>query len=134
MTYALILLFTVTNTGLPLIKHMCQMMQTSSLEACDMCKVEEETTCCEENDNEVSFTVYQFSDCCQSEILLKPISDKFLSQKSNHDLQVIFSYPAFDSDNFNDISKSQAESYSTDKSPPFLSDNHIYLINSNFLI
>ncbi|MBM4176589.1 MAG: hypothetical protein FJ213_10535 [Ignavibacteria bacterium] len=134
LTFALILFFTVTNTGLPLIKHVCQMMETTSLEACDMCKVEEESNCCEEDNFEVSFTDNQFSDCCQSDIVLKPISDKFISQKANLENQFAPVHNFFSLTGLDDYSFTEIKTYSSDKSPPFLLDNHLYLINSIFLI
>lgn len=135
LNYALILFFTITNTGLPLIKHVCQMMQTSSFEACEMCKIEEEpSTCCEEDNFGVSFTDNQFSDCCQNEIVLMPIADKFIGQKANLEVHISNLTLVFNSNLIDGFSKSEIKIYSSDSSPPFLSDNPIYLFNSVLLI
>jgi hypothetical protein len=109
-------------------------METASLEACDMCRVEEKLNCCEEDNLEVSFTDNQISDCCQSDIVLEPISDKFIAQKANVENQIIFTHNLFTKADLDDLSFTEIKIYSTDKSPPFPLDNPIYLINSAFLI
>lgn len=111
------------------------MMQTSSFEACEMCKIEEEpSSCCVEDNFDVSLTDSQISDCCQNEIVLKPIGDKFIAQKANLENQISHVYNLFSIAGLDDFSSTEIKTYSTDKSPPFLLNNPIYLVNSTFLI
>lgn len=110
-------------------------MQTSSFEACEMCKIEEEPlSCCVEDNFDASFTDSQISDCCQNEIVLKPIGDKFITLKSNLEVSISNLTLAFNSNLIDGFLKSEIKIYSSDSSPPFLSDNPIYLSNSVLLI
>lgn len=126
-------LFLASTTGLPLILHYCQMMESVSLEVCEMHKEIIVSSCCdEENENEISFTSIQ-NPCCSDKIVDSSVKDNFVISKT--DLLSKIQLPVVLFINFNfDLSEISSNKFYTDTSPPPLIDNHLYLDNSILLI
>ena len=123
--------FLVSTTGLPLTLHLCQM--SDSEDVCEHIMVKK-TTCCEEGqDNAVTLSKGN-QNCCSTELVNHKVDDEFLSFKTQTTNSPVFNffYPTI---NQQDIFLSlNSKLFFSDSSPPFLSNNHIYLNISLLLI
>jgi len=130
----LALLFFVSTTGLPLIVHHCEMMESVSLEGCEMHKIKiPKTSCCEEENDSDTYFSKAYDQCCLVKIVDSSVKDNFIVFKN--DLSKETQLPIISTTNIcNFISLNSSKEFYTDTSPPLLSNNHIYLTNSTFLI
>lgn len=132
LTFLFLLVFLVSNTGLPLSLHLCRMMNSVSTEACDMCSnINDKNDCCSNDQGEI--TISGYFNCCQTKMAAEPIKEKFISAKD--DLQN--NIPLLGE--IDSIVKTAAltESYifcEIKGSPPQLKDLPVFLLNSSFLI
>lgn len=122
----LLLLFTISNIGIPLSIHFCKSMQIVSLKSCSACGNHLDK-------NLVSFS--KVKNCCENRLAAKPIKDEYLSVKVNlkevkiSDI-ISFVFPGnYDSFNFVHLNTEFKEN-----SPPgnFASPN--YITNLQFLV
>ncbi len=70
----LLLLFTISNIGVPLSIHFCKSMQSVSLKSCSACGNHLDK-------NLVSFS--KVKGCCENRLAAKPITDEYLSVKAD---------------------------------------------------
>lgn len=142
MKRQLIILFTfsffLSATGLPVALHYCGMQGSVSLSSCDMCEVEEtenESSCCQAEDNfSIQLKSGNSEECCETKVVDSSIKDVFV--KAINELKI--DSKNFELSSFNhsdDLTTLDAQRYLnvSDSSPP-LSSNKIYLINSIFRI
>lgn len=137
-----ILLLLLTNTGLPIALHYCEMTGTISLGGCGICGVdseivEEETSCCSSDVPAYSQTIgkFQHQGCCEEIFIAEPIKTNFLTIKNfeNPKTDNTFSlinfnaYQDFHFDNSN-------HKIFNDSSPPINSSSSVYLKNQSLLI
>jgi hypothetical protein len=127
----LALLFFASTTGLPLVLHYCQMMESVSLEVCEMHK-QNKTCCCETGNNEIRFTK-GFDPCCSTKLLDKSVKDNFVVSKPDLLSKAQLTIVLLINQNI-DFSFYLSNTFYTDTSPPPLLNNHLYLNNSVFLI
>lgn len=127
---SLIFLFVVSTIGLPLSINICNMTGTAMAELCSM------NSSCETGSHSIAVnTEITKSKCCQTDIIDKAISDKYIQvnlQKINPGQNIV----VYNNENFS-VNSSLTFNYSdyfNDSSPPSLSNNHIYLNNSILLI
>jgi hypothetical protein len=124
-----ILVFFVSNTGLPFSIHLCQMMQDISVESCDMCSVHK--SCCSDVD-EVKITKAKAA-CCETKIAAEPLKDSYISIN-----EIIFTdiYVIEIVEILSGISDKTKINHSvfTDGSPPGFTNQEKFLLNSTFLI
>lgn len=124
VTFAFIVLFALSGTGLPMIVHLCNTMNEMSFESCGMCA------------NEIISENPVFSrtdDCCNSTQLTASITDQYIVTKSDQDIQ-LFAMAVLP---FTIQLEEPQVTYTTiysGVSPPETSDLSLYLINSSFLI
>jgi hypothetical protein len=132
-SFFFLLIFLVSNTGLPLSLHLCQMMNEVSVDACEMCSTQkEEKSCCSDDTAAEEITSVKTS-CCETIIAAEPIKDSYISAKEYSDSKAV------DLVILNEISILSDE---TDKfhyneinaSPPYYQNQVLYIINSSFLI
>jgi fibronectin type 3 domain-containing protein len=123
--------FILSSTGLPLSLHLCKMMESVSVESCQMCSVRITETCCS-SEYEVNFNSGTTS-CCDTKIAAEPLEDDYVTVKVNLDnvtdyFVTYISLTELNSDN----------NYHSDifygESPPGKYGHEIYLLNSTFLI
>ena len=133
----LLLLFFVSTTGLPLSIHFCKMGSSAASQTCtihnEMNKKMHQS--CNQDKEENSYFTVEKGSCCKTEIVNKPISDKFLQvDAQKHNLKQNIT-PVIISDlAIGNNSPAITFNYFTDSSPPTLINNHIYLNNSVLLI
>ncbi len=138
---SLIFLFTLSTTGMPLIMHYCNTMESltlwNSIELGNGCKMHSkkinETSCCDIENDFNSTLVKQKDDCCQDFIVDNSVKDNFVSSKTESIISTeLNSILSFDTNLLtNKFSKTLLIE---DRAPPFLSTNKVYLSISVFLI
>lgn len=120
----LIILFTVSNTGLPLFVHLCNSMRKVSLETCQMCRVHKPTK---------ELTLGRV--CCESKSVITPITEKYISSRDNEKVQNITDSPAIVQNIVTYNPQVFTKNTSIfDSSPPGTISNSLYLNNSILLI
>jgi len=138
---SLIFLFTLSTTGMPLIMHYCNMMESltlwNSIELGDGCQMHSkkinETSCCDIENDFNSTIVNQYDDCCQDFIVDSSVKDNFVSSKTELNIsQETISIVSIDNDLFE--INSEKRTFKTDHSPPLITSNKIYLSISVLLI
>lgn len=132
----LTLIFLVSTTGMPLIIHYCNMMESASLQACEMHTIKvEKSSCCESETQSSTSTNSYFSkiidECCKDVTIDHSVKDTFVSSKTSIDFTIEFN--TFVTTEFNMTEKYQTD-FGADTSPPLISSNKIYLTNSILLI
>ncbi len=130
-------LFFAATTGLPVTVHFCKMMESASLEACEMHEVKvEKSSCCESEAPEYPVKLTsEIPACCQSEFIYNKVKDDFLFNKTNENLKVssenlvyiVVVIPEM-------LNVNIKNSLNNDSSPPFLINPDIYISNSVLLI
>jgi hypothetical protein len=129
----LILLFFTSTTGLPIVLHYCEMMESVSLEVCEMHKqVDIKTSCCEKENDEVRLS-NGYDSCCSTKLVDSSVKDNFIISKPDLVSKTQLSIVLFLNQNI-DFSFYSSYKFNTDTSPPLQPDNHIYLTNSVLLI
>jgi hypothetical protein len=126
-------LFFASTTGLPLVLHYCEMMQSFSLEVCEMHNNETiVTSCCEaENTSQVYFSK-GYDTCCTTKLVDSSVKDDFVLNKTEFTkIQLLL---VLNSDLIYNFSNQSSNNFYNDTSPPLLADNHLYLNNSILLI
>ncbi len=126
----LALLFFASTTGLPLVLHYCEMMESVSLEICEMHK---QSSCCGEESNANVYITSGYDPCCSTKLVDSSVKDNFviskIEQTQKNLLPVILIINQTDIYSFASFNK-----FYNDTSPPLLTDNHLYLTNSILLI
>jgi len=131
--FTLTFLFFASTTGLPFVIHYCEMMESVTLEACEMHKEVVVTSCCEEeNEAEVYYT-NGYDACCSTKLVDSSLKDNFVVSKTDLITKIQLPVVLFINPN-NDLLQFSSNSFYTDTSPPPLIDNHLYLTNSILLI
>ncbi|MDO8550025.1 MAG: hypothetical protein Q7S39_07750 [Ignavibacteria bacterium] len=127
-------LFFASTTSLALVVHYCEMMKSASLGICEMHKEEViKTSCCEEeNEAEVYFTKAN-NQCCLTQLIDSSVKDNFVISKTELSGKIQLPLVMFINLTGNSSILSSNKFY-RDTSPPPLTDNHLYLINSILLI
>ena len=130
-------LFFAATTGLPVTLHFCKMMESASLDTCEIHNIVEFSVLCCENE----LTEYQVkltsenSLCCQSELIYNKVDDEFLFNKSNKSLlssdENLFQLVALIPPSFY---LAIQKSFYNDSSPPFLIDPDLHITNAVILI
>lgn len=132
LSFLFLLVFLISNTGLPLSLHLCRMMNSVSTESCDMCNnINDRNDYCSNNHSDI--TISGYSDCCQTKIAAEPINEKFISAKDDLPDNILL---------LAEINPSVETAVLTESyifcevtgSPPQLKDLSIFLLNSSFLI
>jgi len=124
-------IFLISNTGLPLSLHLCQMMKKVSMDSCDMCSTAEiKKSCCTEVAGQTISR--EMSSCCQTKVVAEPLKDSFLSFKENILSSIEFSVI---DELILSINPGQEFSFiEITGSPPYSHSPDLYLLNSSFLI
>lgn len=133
--FTVLFLFTLSNTGLPVIFHVCNMMNEVTLESCGMCEAKLDEMRHSHEEHSSLKIGRDASDCCSYKTVEKSIKDNFISAVSGNMVvnAVDNIAPIVESDI--DLSCSHENLFEiSDGSPPGQSDNHIYLTNSILLI
>lgn len=130
------LAFVVSTTGMPLIIHYCKMMETASLQACEMhTKEVKKSSCCESEPQSSAIDDSYFSkaidDCCSDLLVDYSVKETFILSKSES-LIPLYLYTIIPVE-FNLTSNYQTNRESDTSHPPLLS-NKIYLTNLILLI
>jgi hypothetical protein len=126
-----LIIFLVSNTGLPLTMHLCQMMDQVSIDSCSMCSKDvHKKSCCSDNPQVTISKVSQ--DCCLTKIAAEPIKDRFIPAKEDNKNFISFALAV-------DIPAEALESFSSQNHnytdfPPLLYEKEIFLLNSTLLI
>ncbi len=124
--------FLVSTTGMPLIIHYCKMMETASLQACEMhSKETKKSSCCEEEDIQNLYYSKMIDECCSDVVVDHSVKETFISSKSESNLPLNL-YTFIHIDIY--LTSNHQIYFKVDTSPPLLLSNKIYLINSVFLI
>lgn len=132
----LTLVFLVSTTGMPLIIHYCKMMETATLQACEMHSKEiKKSSCCESETHSSVIADSYFSnaidECCTDFLVDHSVKETFLTSKTEINLPLyLFTLIPVE---FN-LSSNHQINQEIDTSPPLLSSNKIYLTNSILLI
>lgn len=129
-------IFLVSTTGMPLIVHYCKMMETASLQDCEMHSKEvQKSSCCESENNTSAIADSYFSiainECCKDVTVDHSVKDTFVFSKTSIDFSLHFN--TFVTPEFDMIENYQTD-VGADTSPPRISSNKIYLTNSILLI
>lgn len=132
----LTLIFLVSTTGMPLIIHYCQMMETASLQACEMhTKEVQKSSCCESESQSSTGINSYFSkvidECCKDVTVDHSVKEIFVSSKT--DIEFSLQINTFVTTEFV-LTPNFQTNIKADTSPPLLSNNKIYLTNSILLI
>jgi hypothetical protein len=122
----LLVLFTLSNIGVPLSLHFCKSMHKISLESCGMCKNNLTTN---------HAAISRIKNCCENHVVAKPINDEYLTQKSNlNDVRISdiisFIFPGkYESFNYANLNSELKEN-----SPPGVFNTPDYISNLQLLI
>jgi len=136
---ALILLFFISTTGLPVFSHYCELMGENSLNECEMCSsaIEEvKPSCCSEETMEYPVKISSENPvCCQDEFVYNKVEDNFISSKTEINKLVTVDQLI----SFTQASKILSDNllsikYNISESPPTVQQNDLYLHNSILLI
>jgi hypothetical protein len=126
-------LFFTSTTGLPLVLHYCEMMESVSLEICDKHKEKVvKTSCCEDVNNAEVYFTNGYDPCCSSKLVDAKVKDNFVTVKTELSQKVLSSIILV-LNRDNNYSFSSFNKFYTDTSPPPLINN-LYLTNSILLI
>lgn len=133
ITYFLLSVFLFSIIGVPIAIHYCQMMNSVSLQACEMCE-KETSKCCEDEDTGTTVVSFQNDSCCNTKIIADPLNEIFIS--------AFYKFQKVDVKTFEYILPSKtlfsenvtATNFVSDNSPPAIYSNSIYLDNSLLLI
>jgi hypothetical protein len=88
LSFLFLFIFLVSNTGLPLSLHLCQMMNEVSIDGCEMCNIEKEKkSCCSDNTAAEKISSGK-SSCCETIIAAEPLKDRYVSSKEVTDSKV----------------------------------------------
>ncbi len=128
-------LFALANVGLPFTLHICQMMNSVTFDSCSACsEAVEKKSCCEE-DNSASINFTSGKDkCCETKLIISPIDEQYLVVKSESVKDSFRLAEAVISNDFTPGIDESTYDISHNHSPPPETQNHIYIINSVFLI
>lgn len=136
---AVLSLFLLSTSGLPVTYHLCRMMEEKPVSECEVCKTEMNKIvmpCCAEETPDYAVTVSsEYLVCCQTEFVYNKLEDQFLANKSEVTYFSLFSYLYHTIayiDSRSDIPAS--DSFLADASPPFLINPELHIVNSVFLI
>lgn len=131
----LITLFALANVGLPFTLHFCQMMDSVSLESCSACSKDvEKKSCCEEDNSAIVNFTSGKDKCCETKLIASPINEQFLLIKIESAKESFKITEVVISDEFTISVDKSSYHISQNSSPPPETQNHIYIINSVFLI
>ena len=128
----LILFFFTSTTGLPIVLHYCEMMESVSLEVCKIHKQENiKTFCCEKEKDEIRLT-NGYDTCCSVKLVNPSVKDDFVILKTEVTKQTLITFilPDFTA-NINNVNNTI---FFNDTSPPLNKGNSVFLLNSSFLI
>lgn len=130
----LTLVFLVSTTGMPIIIHYCKMMESASLQACEMHSQEiKKSNCCETENQSSAPAKSSFSkaidECCKDFVVDLSVKDTFVSSKTEFNIP-LYLYILVESD----LTSHFQTNLKLDISPPQLVSNKIYLTNSILLI
>ncbi len=133
---ALLLLFLVSTTGLPITINYCKMAASEEMSMCSMHHKPVKSLCCAENtvDN-FSGIYFNKPDCCQTEFVYNKVSDEFVTNKT--DVQFFTSLQnSIHSNNIIPIviEIPRSLTHYCDSSPPFLINPELHISNSVILI
>jgi hypothetical protein len=133
----LLSVFLVSTTGLPLGLHYCSIKGLTFASTCTKHKaLNEAHSCCNNNtdQNPVKITVSQPVNCCMFKVVVGSSTDQFVT--INNDLSFVKNLktviPLFS--NVYEAPAITKQFDYTSSSPPPLSENQIYLINSVLII
>jgi hypothetical protein len=124
--FTITLLFLVSTTGMPLVIHYCKIMETASMQACEMHTKEiTESSCCQEDD------LKETDDCCQDFLVDHSVKEIYILSKTETavPLQILTFIPADVIINSEYIATEDIHS-----STLLIPGNKIYLINSILII
>lgn len=128
----LTLVFVVSTTGLPLIIHYCKMMETASLQACEMhSKENKKSSCCEEENTSDLFYTKLIDECCSDILVDHAVKETFITSNTEINKPAYlytFAHVIID------FTSDYKSCFKVDTSPPPLLSNKIYLTNSILLI
>jgi hypothetical protein len=129
-------LFVVSTTGMPIIIHYCSMMNTASLQTCEMHTKEiNKSSCCESETQTSEIADSYFSkslnECCKDVTVDHSVKDTFVSSKT--DFNFSLHIDAIVTSEFV-LTPNYQTDVEADTSPPRISSNKIYLTNSILLI
>lgn len=125
----LALLFFTANTALPFTLHICQMMDTT--EACGHMMPKKDLCCEEENNADVYFSK-AYAQCCLSKIIDPSLKENYIGSKTElaQKIEIVILHISANTSLLNFT----ASNIYSDISPPPISTDNIYLINSILLI
>lgn len=125
-SFFFLILFLVSNTGIPFALHFCEMMNEVSTDSCDMCSSSQH----HENSGLI-ISSHNFA-CCETKLAAEPIQDNYLSVKSTlnfYSADFLIMEPVIiitaGSYKFTEI---------PDTFPPGSEAHDLFLLNSTFLI
>jgi Cft2 family RNA processing exonuclease len=133
ITYFLLSVFLFSTIGVPIAIHYCQMMNSVSLQACEICE-NSTSNCCKDEETETTVVSYQNDSCCNTKIIADPLTEKYISafyelQKVNvKTFEYILPLKTLFSENLT------TTNFALDNSPPAIYSNSRYLDNSLLLI
>jgi len=138
LTILVIFVFFLSTVGLPISMHICKMQGSTSFSACEMHsseKIEKENPCCQdEDDYSVQLNSANSDQCCSTRIIEAKVKDNFLSVFSELRIDKHSAASVLvDNNVYSPIENEKVYLAFTDSSPPRCS-NHIYILNSTFLI
>ena len=125
----LALLFFTANTALPFTMHICQMKDMK-----DACAhmIPKKDSCCEEENEGEAYLSKAYDQCCLSKIIDPSLKENYIGSKTGLAQKIEFVILHINA-NTSLLNFTVSNIYS-DISPPPISTNNIYLINSNLLI
>lgn len=107
----IVFLFFISTTGLPVWSHYCEMMGKKSLNECDACIVETQTSCCSEEQLTAKIKITaENSSCCFDIFDYKKIEDDFFQTITSNLIPIItvsteLHLSSLDSQNENEFSE-----------------------------
>jgi len=125
----LALLFFTANTALPFTLHICQMMDMT--ETCSH-MIPKKDLCCEEEIESDVFLAKAYDQCCLSKIIDPSLKENYIGSKTGLAQKIEFVILHINTNTF--LLNFTVSNIYSDISPPPISTNNIYLINSNLLI
>lgn len=125
---AFLLVFTISNTGLPLVVHYCTMGHKVKFDQCGMCRTHSSRS--KAHGSSAGENTVFSSKCCSTPISVAPIKEKYLSVKSDYEVSIdqIIALSAVEAVSISELNLEKVSFYSD--SPPGESASPIYLNNS----
>ncbi|MGE5496853.1 MAG: hypothetical protein ACM3Q2_02190 [Syntrophothermus sp.] len=125
---AFLLVFTISNTGLPLVLHYCTMGNKVKFDQCGMCRTHSSRSMKHGSSSSVN-TAFS-SKCCSTPISVDPIKEKYISVKSDHEVSIdqIIALTAVEAIGVSELNLEKV-SFLSD-SPPGENSYPLYLSNS----